>query len=146
MILLVLLLYLLCGLSFTISKTALLHGSPLFFVGVRMSLAGVLLLSYSYLKKHSFIIYTKDILLFFSAILFHIFFAYACDAWALQRMSSVESAFIYDFSPFITALLSYVIFKERMTGQKWLGMLISFSALVWILIRTTDLLCCSNLW
>jgi drug/metabolite transporter (DMT)-like permease len=35
---------------------------------------------------------------------------------------------LYNLTPFITALLSYWWFKERMTSKKWLGLALGFSA------------------
>lgn len=150
MLILVFFLYFLCGLSFTLSKTILFYGAPIFFVAVRMIIAGTGLLAY-YFYKFNFknlnikILNIKDIFLFLLAIIFHIYLTYLCDAWALNQMTSIESAFIYNFSPFIAALFSYLVFSERMNLQKWLGMIISFAALVWMLVQNTELICCQNI-
>jgi drug/metabolite transporter (DMT)-like permease len=51
----VLLLYALFASVFTISKTGLMYTEPLFFVGIRMLFAGILLLAYQRVfKKESF--------------------------------------------------------------------------------------------
>ena len=125
-------LYALCASMFTISKWGLAYTEPIFFVAIRMILAGTLLCGYILARKgwdKRFIIYLKeDWFLFVQIIFFHIYLTYICDLCALKNISSIESAVIYNLSPFIAALLSYFWFNECMTLKKWLGLLIGFCA------------------
>lgn len=147
----ILALYALCASTFTISKMALAFAAPFFYVGVRMSVAGILLLGWEYFKnsdplprydstnhsgradqapRSSRVFFGEksiegagtSIPLFIHGILFHIFFAYTLDLWSLQYMSSAESALIYNLAPFLSALFSYFVFHEKMTNAKWLGL------------------------
>jgi len=122
----ILLLYALCASSFTISKAVLAYSPPIFFVGVRMLAAGLLLLGYLAYRHSLQVIVRKDWLLFTSIVFFHIYFAYIFDLWSLQYMTSFKSAFFFNLSPFITAILSYCMFGELMTIKKFIGMLIGF--------------------
>jgi len=128
--LLVILLYAICASMFTISKWGLAYTEPIFFVGVRMVLAGTLLLGYLAARAESGIRLSwsdrKDWWLFAQIILFHIYLTYICDLCALKDISSIESAFIYNLSPFIAALISYWWFNEYMTRTKWAGLLLGF--------------------
>lgn len=125
---LIILLYVFCAASFTISKAVLDYGAPFFFVGVRMLVAGALLLGYSWYKNNVVPIARKDFINFFYIIVVHIYIVYMSDLWALQYMSSSKSSFIYSLSPFIAALFSYVYFSENMTPKKWLGLAIGFAS------------------
>lgn len=129
---LVILLYLLCASTFTISKWGLAYTEPIFFVAVRMLLAGSLLCGYLVAKKgHTNQMWNyikRDWVLFAQIIFFHIYLTYICDLCALKNITSIESAFIYNLSPFIAAMFSYFWFGENMTKKKWFGLLLGFCA------------------
>lgn len=143
---LIIVLYLLCAAMFTISKSALDYADPIFFVAVRMILAGLVLFSYLIIdakfisKKNIFYNFSKDWSLLAQIIIFHIYIAFICDLCALKDISGTESSFLYDLSPFITALGSYIWFNEKMTLKKWIGLLIGFSALAPGILQKTDFL------
>lgn len=139
---LVFLLYFVCATMFTISKGVLAYVQPIFFVAFRMILAGLLLLGYSIFKeykknislKNIFKNITSDWWVFSQLIIFHVYLTYICDLCALKNISSVESAFIYNLSPFVAAFFSYFWFNEKMTGKKWIGLAIGFLSLLPMLI------------
>lgn len=125
---LIVFLYALCASTFTICKALLAFAKPFFFIGVRMFVAGALLLAYSYWKNRSaFSIDKKDRWNFVQIVLFHVYFAYILDLWSLQYITSSKSSFLYNVSPFLAALFSYFYFSEKMTVKKWIGLLIGFS-------------------
>lgn len=129
---LIVVLYALCASMFTISKWGLAYTQPIFFMAVRMILAGTLLCGYILARTgidRQFWSYIKrDWFLFAQIIFFHIYLTYICDLCALKNISSIESALIYNISPFVAALMSYYWFSEVMTPKKWLGLLIGFCA------------------
>jgi drug/metabolite transporter (DMT)-like permease len=122
----IILLYALCASMFTISKWGLAYTEPIFFVAVRMILAGILLGGFFYIRegvsKKLLRSVSSDWFLFLQIILFHVYLTYICDLCALKNISSIESAFIYNLSPFIAAFFSYLWFDERMTKKKWAGL------------------------
>lgn len=125
---LIVFLYALCASTFTICKALLDYVKPFFFIGIRMLIAGGILLAYSFWQnRSSFSIAKKDRWLFVQIILFHVYFAYILDLWSLQYITSSKSSFLYNLSPFLAALFSYFYFSEKMTMKKWLGLLIGFS-------------------
>jgi drug/metabolite transporter (DMT)-like permease len=135
MIISILLMYALCASSFTISKAVLAYSAPIFFVAIRMLAAGVILLGFLLLKGRLSKIKKRDLLGFIPIVLFHIYFAYVLDLWSLQYISSFKSSFFFSLSPFITALLSFFFLHERMTKNKWLGLLIGFIGLLPMLLK-----------
>ncbi len=123
---------------FTVSKWGLAYSAPIFFVAVRMILAGILLLGYLLIRRTKgpgLRAVVKDWFLFAQIILFHIYLTYICDLCALKDIASVESAFIYNLSPFIAAVFSYAWFNEIMTPKKWFGLSLGFGSSLLLLFH-----------
>ncbi|CCB87681.1 MULTISPECIES: DMT family transporter [Parachlamydia] len=136
---LVILLYALFASVFTISKTGLQYAQPFFFVGTRMLCAGILMLAYQFFRaRDQFTISKKDLFLFVGLGFFSIYLTNILEFWGLKYLTTFKTCFIYSLSPFVSALLSYLLFSEVMTGKKWLGLLIGFSGFIPILLTTTQ--------
>lgn len=134
----VLLLYGLFASVFTIAKTGLEYTQPLFFVGTRMLLAGVILLGYQKLvNKQSFSFDNQTWRRIFRLSLFNIYLTNVFEFWGLKYLTSFKTCFIYSLSPFISALFSYLMFAEKMNYKKWLGFLIGFVGFLPILMTHT---------
>jgi len=124
---LVILMYMLFASTFTIGKAVLAYVQPIFFIGFRMTLGGMLLLFYLYFFKRSKIrLQKKHLWLFAQITIFHIFIAYVAEFWALQYLTSFKTALIYNLSPFLSALFAFLFFSEKMTIKKWIGLIIGF--------------------
>ncbi|KKP24744.1 MAG: hypothetical protein SZ59_C0001G0062 [candidate division TM6 bacterium GW2011_GWF2_28_16] len=137
---LVVLLYAILALTFTIAKISLEFAKPFFLVGFRMILAGGIMLLFTYFfKRNKFYIKKSDIWLFIKVAIFHIYLVYIPDIWSLQYLSSSKSNLIYSATPFIAALLSYILLKEKLKFKKFLGMLIGLAGLIPILLTQTDI-------
>lgn len=132
-------LYMIIASTFTIGKLALQYLQPIFFVGIRMVLSGGLLLGYLYFFRYSQLVFRrKDRWLFFSIILFHIFFSFVAEFWALQYLNSSKVCLFYNLSPFIAAAFSYLWFAEKMTFKKFVGLTIGFCAFLPVFISNAD--------
>lgn len=131
----VVLLYALFASVFTISKIGLGFTQPFFFVGSRMVLAGVLMMGYQMIVKKEKLSLSR--LLFLLAV-FNIYLTNMFEFWGLKYLTSFKTCFIYSLSPFLSALFSYFIFSEKMTGKKWLGLIIGFVGLGPILLSQTE--------
>jgi drug/metabolite transporter (DMT)-like permease len=124
-------LYFFCALTFPLAKATLTYVQPIFYVGIRMTLAGLLLLSvYRFYKGPLPPMKRSDVSLFLQVAFFAIYCAYILDLWSLQYLTSIESAFIFNLSPFIAALFSYFWFSEIMTPIKWIGLGLGSASLV----------------
>src|SRR4029079_5711305 len=111
--------------SVTTSKILLYFTTPIFLTGIRMTIAGALLLWYQYFYAHEhFDFKRKDFWLFLQVAFFGIFFAYSLRHWALEEVSAAKTLFLYNAAPFMSSLYSYFIFKERMSRKKWVGLFI----------------------
>lgn len=131
---LVIMLFALFASLFTFSKTALDYSEPFFLIGSRMSFAGVLLILHQFcFNRANFKIQGRHILPLFVLGLVSIYITNIAEIWGLQFMSSAKACLIYSLSPFVAALFAYFMLKERLTGKKWLGLLVGFLGLLPIL-------------
>lgn len=136
---LVTLVYALFASVFTVAKTALDYSSPVFLVGSRMFVAGLLLLGYQFLfRRENFFIHKKDLLRLSLLAIFAIYLTNIFEFWGLQYLTSFKTCFIYSLSPFVSALLSYVVLKEIMSLKKWAGLMIGFLGFIPILLSHTQ--------
>lgn len=133
-------LYAIFGLAFTMSKGVLNYAYPLFFVGLRMVLAGFILLGYHvFFKKKPLTIDKRYLSIFAQIAFFHVFVTYAFEFWALEYVSAAKDALFFNLTPFITALLSLVLCKEYLTIRQWLGLAIGFIGFIPMFIAQNGL-------
>jgi drug/metabolite transporter (DMT)-like permease len=139
MVLLVLL-YALLASTFTIGKYTLDYGKPCFLIALRMLIAGVLLVGYTYWRLGTvrFIHSKKDYLLFFKTSLFHIYFAFVLEFWAMQYITSAKTNLFFSLTPFISALLAYYLLKEQLGITKSFGMILGFIGLCPVLFMRSE--------
>jgi len=132
---LVFVLYALFASVFVIAKIGLEYTQPLFLVGSRMLLAGILMLVYQYFMHPSkFQFDKKHFWRILKLGIFNIYLTNAFEFWGLKHLTSFKTCFIYSLSPFLSALFSYLIFSEKMTKKKWIGFFIGFVGFAPILV------------
>lgn len=132
---LVLLLYFLFASTFTLGKAALFYISPVLLIAIRMIAAGFLLLGMQYVIRRSDMRFEwRDAGSFFNITLFLIFISFVSEFWALKYVTATKACLLYNMSPFITALLAYVLLKEQLSMRKWLGLIIGFFGFLPILL------------
>ncbi|HEV2602013.1 MAG TPA: DMT family transporter [Candidatus Babeliales bacterium] len=147
---LILILYMLLASTFTIGKAVLQYIQPIFFIAVRMILSGGLLLGYAYLFDRSHWRFRKqDLWAFLKLATFHIYCAFIFEFLALRTMLSAKACLLYSFSPFITALFSYLIFREQLRLRQIIGLIIGFIGFIPVLASCamsegTSFLCISS--
>ncbi len=135
----ILLLYALFGTTFILGKEAVSIVPPIFFIGVRMMLASIILLGFIKLwQRESLAVKRKDVPWFVGIVLFHIYIAYVFEFVGMQYLTGGKACLMYNLSPFITALFSYIFFSEVMTLRKWIGLAIGFLAFIPSLIFQTS--------
>lgn len=124
---------------FTVAKIGLEYTEPLFLIGSRMFLAGALLIGYEYYRGTSFNIDKRAWWRIIRLAFFNIYVTNVLEFWGLQYLTSFKTCFIYSLSPFISALFSYIIFSEKMSQKKWLGLAIGFIGILPMLLSETSL-------
>ncbi|MBN2267571.1 MAG: DMT family transporter [Candidatus Babeliaceae bacterium] len=135
MLFLVVVLYALWGFTFTLGKVTIAYAHPLFIVGLRTLVSGLILISYIFLSK-KMRCYPKrqDIALYVQIALFVSFLPHILRLWALQSMTTVKASLLFNTGPFFTAVLSYFLRKDRLTGLQIIGLFIGFSGMIPILL------------
>jgi drug/metabolite transporter (DMT)-like permease len=104
-----------------------------------MFVAGVFMLLFQYFAhRDKFIFKKKDLWRFFLLAVFNIYFTNILEFWGLQYLTSFKTCFIYSLSPFIAALLSYVILSETMSAKKWIGLGIGVLGIVPVLLNESS--------
>ena len=136
--LLIVIMYLLFATTFTLAKAVVAFIPPFLCIGIRMILAGLLLLGYQAYTK-GIVLYKKSYFMLLQVIFFHIYLAYVTEFWALQYAASSKTALIYSLSPFITALIAFLLGHERLGTKKFFGLIIGLTALIpWLLSSTAS--------
>jgi drug/metabolite transporter (DMT)-like permease len=124
--------------TFTIGKAALSYTTPILFIGMRMVIGGLLLLGYQYIFKRSeFSIRWKDALLLAQVSFFQYYAAFILEFVSLQWMTSSKASLLWNFSPFVTALICYFVLHERLSTKKILGLVVGFLGLLPIITAST---------
>ena len=122
---LIFLMYALFAITFVIGKAVLQYTTPIFFIAFRMIIAGFILLGYKTIyAKEQLNIKKNDWLIFIFLSLIHIYIPYVLEFWALQYVSSAKAAMLFSLSPFVTAILVYFLFKQKLTIKKIIGLII----------------------
>lgn len=124
---LVLLLYFLSATTFALGKITLEFFKPVLLIGLRMTVSGIILLAFErWYKKNKIAISFQDYIPFLGIIFFHILLSYIPEFFALQYVGAAKACFMYNLSPFITALLIYLFFGKALSFTKFIGLCIGF--------------------
>ncbi len=121
--------------SFPMGKYLLSFTSPLFLSGTRMLIAGGILLIYQYfLPLAEFKIKRKHFWIFAQITVLGMFATYGLRLYALEVLPVWKVSFFYNFSPFLSALYAYFLFKERLSFKQWFGLSIGLIGMMPMLI------------
>jgi drug/metabolite transporter (DMT)-like permease len=100
---------------------------PLFFQGIRLTGAGVILLGYLYFYNRPLLRFQRhDVGLFFQAALFFAYLSYVLSVITLDDLSSARFAFMFNLSPFITALICFFYLHESLNRREIASLVIGF--------------------
>jgi drug/metabolite transporter (DMT)-like permease len=124
----------------TANKIILSYVPAAFFVGLRMFLAGfVLLVGICFRQKGMQLSRLKkdwlELLLLSSIITF---IPSLLKAYALQSMPLQKATLLASFDPFVTALYAYSLFGERLSLKKIIGMCVGFFGVLLCLFSTSS--------
>ncbi len=133
--------YALLASAITANKILLNSLPPLFFVGIRMLMAGIILVAIMYIQKQrlSWSILKKDAPVFMLIMLCTTFLPAILKAYALKHMSSANAALLGALDPFITALYAYVLWREKLPFLKWLGIIVGFFGIFILLFFNNEI-------
>lgn len=123
----VFLMYALFGSIFSVGKIGVVAAQPYFLTGMRMFLAGFLMLGYLLYRNPKSVTFSFSRQDWYSLLLvafFNVFITNAFEFWGLQYMTAGKTCLIYSLSPFAAAFIAYFFGTENMTKRKWLGLIL----------------------
>lgn len=139
---LVIILYALFALTFAVAKKALLCSSPLLLTWARTGISALCLLPIHYFINRKFEKFNAQDLLYLSTYTVTILITILGANYALVHIPSAKVALIYTFSPLITALISYIVFRTKLTYYQIWGLLLGLIGILAIIFsgnQTIDL-------
>lgn len=104
-----------------VNKQILAFWPPTFFVGFRMLVAGTIILIYCLRRGHSWKFLKKDWPWLLLIALTTTFFPSIFKSFGLANLAAGHVAILGSIDPFITAIYSYLIWQEKLTWKKGLG-------------------------
>lgn len=123
----VILMYALFASTFTAGKHILEITSPFFFTGIRMLLAGLILIGIQAIRNPRSLYIPKAIWPYLISLgVLNVFITNAFEYWGMLELESSKACLIYSLSPLFSIIFSYFFFKEKMSYRKWLGMGVGF--------------------
>lgn len=134
----IVLVYFLLASGIVANKYLLASVSPDLFVGIRMFTAGLLLLPWSIRCARTRLANVRADLpsLFFISLCTTLVPA-VTKAFALKYMAASKTALLGSIDPFVTALYAYILWQERLSFKKILGMLIGLCGVVITILSTS---------
>lgn len=114
------------SLAFPLGKYLLEYCPPIFLTGIRMFLAGALLLGWMFFRNKVPKVSWRQWLALGILSLFSIYLTNILEFWGLHRLSAAKACFFYSLSPMIAAILSYIHFNEKLSPIKIAGLVIGF--------------------
>jgi drug/metabolite transporter (DMT)-like permease len=123
----VILMYALFASTFTAGKHILLITTPFFFTGLRMFVAGLILLTIQLIRNPKSLRMPLKLLPHILVLaLANVLITNAFEYWGMQFIESSKACLIYSISPLFSIALSYIFFNEKMNLLKWIGIGIGF--------------------
>jgi drug/metabolite transporter (DMT)-like permease len=104
-----------------------------------MAFAGILLLAFvATFKSKQLKIKSAHIPTFIMLGLMNIYLANIFEIWAINQTFSSKVCLIYSLSPFLAALVAFIVLRETLSKKKWVGMCLGFIGLLPILYSKSE--------
>ena len=122
--------------TLVLGKQLVLYGSPLFITGMRTLGAGLLFLVYAWATRVPLATIRKLLWPCASIAVYAFFLSNTLKLWALQYSSACHMAALSLLEPVLVALMAWMMFNERMNGNKWIGLLLCTASGVIMICRS----------
>lgn len=141
--------YLFLAAGIVSNKYILASISAEFFVALRMLISGSVLMLYNWhqTERLSFAQVKKDRLKLFAIAACTTLVPALLKAWSLKRMLASKQSLLGSIDPFVTALMVYLLFSEKISATKMLGMAIGFAGVALVIFsKSTQEIGYEMLW
>jgi len=122
------------GLSFIWSSVLLKYYQPITIIFIRLILSTAFLYTLLTLLKQNEKILRKDRLLIVMSALFNPFLYFLCENYGLKYSTPTIAAVIIAMIPVFSPLVAYITMKEKLRPINFIGIFISFSGVLIMLI------------
>jgi drug/metabolite transporter (DMT)-like permease len=123
--------------TFIVCAIAMQYAVPIFFIALRMALTAILLFGYLIFSKKSCVINYEDRWLICVLGIIHIFIPFVGELYALQdSAAAAKVSLVWSLSPFFTALAAWLLYSERLTRLKIIGLVLGCIGMFPVLIYT----------
>lgn len=130
--------------TFPLTAAILPYTKPLVLLGLRMSIAGILLLGYIMLRKKMY--QNKDHYSFYiKIIVFAVFLPYILRYYGLQHAATPRAYLLYNLGPVITYLVAPYWTQEEITWQRTGALILSFIGMILFLGNPLTAYCATPL-
>lgn len=137
---LIVILYALFASTFSLGKALLNYTTPVFLVGIRMTIAGLVLIAFQYFfAGHTFKFKRKHIWYYIQGMLFTVYIPYILRFWSLQELTASKASLLYNLGPFVSYILAYLLGREKVTWKKTSGLIIGFCGFLPTLLEPAPL-------
>ena len=125
--------------TYPLGKISFNYGNPLFLTGIRMVIAGLLLIAFEWKRKQLNVIFSRQFVVLMLALsFFNVFFTNCLQFWTLNHTTASKAIIIFNTSPFIAAIFSYFLFGELMTCKKVFALIIAFLGFLPVILSKQD--------
>lgn len=118
------------SMALPLNKHLLAYCPPFFLVGSRLLMGGSFILLYYLLYAKKLVLCRKHSFAYVQMIVIGVYFKHMLRSWSLQYMSAVKMACMFNGTPFIAAILSFLLHGERVSYKQLLGILLGILGLV----------------
>lgn len=127
--------------AISVNKFILYTLSPVFFVGIRTLASGLIMGVYTIIlaRKFTWQNFKKDLPRLLMISVFTSFLPSILKAYSLKNMISSKQTLLGSLDPFVAAIFAYFLLGEKINSRQLLGMIISFSGIVYLLTSTSPL-------
>lgn len=123
------------GTTLTASKIIVSLCSPCLLIGIRMTIAGLVLLLYKSLINHKSLYLPRSIWLNLTQLaIFNIYLPYVLRYWAIQYLSVSSTALFFNLTPLFCYLIAYSLGMQKQSLKRWIGLIVSVTGLLPMII------------
>ena len=142
--------YALFASALSVNKLILFSLSTWLFVAIRRLAAGIILFSYITITSKSERLklryIQKDLLTILYISILTMFVPSILKAYSFQNLVSSKAALLGSLDPFVTAFYAYLLWKEKLTLQQIVGMVVAFAGVIVLMTSTNPLEMAAGEW
>lgn len=128
------------ALTYIIIEYTLHFINPLILLMLRMNFSGLFLLLFQFIKNPKLLIINKkDYIYIFITCILHMYVNFLSETYALQKLSSIMVSIFYLLSPVFSAIIDYIITKNKLKKQQIIIIIIGTLLSIYMIYLNTNI-------